>query len=92
MVSKPEEGIIKEMKYADNNTTISDSTLRNIFPHKLKKMSEKYKVMCCCECCIYAKIMHSLLISWCDTSLKKLKYLSQNDEKVRSGEKSNLHI
>ena len=47
--------------------------------------------MCGCECYISAKSIHSSLISWSDTYLKKLKDQSQNAQNRRSGEKKN-HI
>ena len=47
--------------------------------------------MCGCECCIYSKSVHSSLLSWRDSYLKKLKDQIQNAQKRRSGEKSN-HI
>ena len=52
-----------------------------------KKMSSRYKVMCCCECCISAKSIHSSLLSWWDLYLIKLKDLIQNDQNRRSGGK-----
>ena len=54
-------------------------------------MSARYKVMCGCECCISANIIHSSLLSWRDRYLKKLKDKSQNAQSRRSGEKSH-HI
>ena len=54
-------------------------------------MSARYKVMCGCEYCIYAKSIHSSLLSWCDNYLKKLKDKSQNYQSRRSGEKAH-HI
>ena len=36
-------------------------------------MSAQYKVMCGCECCISAKSIHVLLLSWRDTYLKNSK-------------------
>ena len=48
--------------------------------------------MCGCECCISAKIMHSSLLSWCDSYLNKLKDISQNDQNRRSRETENSHI
>ena len=45
--------------------------------------------MCGCKCCISAKSIHSSLLSWRDSYLRKLKDHSQNDEKKTSGEKSN---
>ena len=39
MAIPPEEGGLKEAIYADNNITISDSTLQSIIPPQLKKMS-----------------------------------------------------
>ena len=47
--------------------------------------------MCGCECCISAKSIHSLLLSWRDRYLKKLKDKIQNSLSRRSGEKSH-HI
>ena len=47
--------------------------------------------MCVCGGCISAKSRHSSLLSWRDRYLKKLKDLSQNSQKIRSGEKAN-HI
>ena len=54
-------------------------------------MSARYKIMCGCECCIYAKIIHSSLLSWCDRYLKKLKDKIQNSQSRGSGEKAH-HI
>ena len=47
--------------------------------------------MCGCECCIYAKSIHSSLIYWSDRYLKKLKDQSQYAQSRRSDEKEN-HI
>ena len=58
MVSTPEEGGPKEARNEVNDIIISDSTLRNILPPQLKKMTYRYKVMCGCECCVSAKSMH----------------------------------
>ena len=52
-------------------------------------MSEWYKVMCCYKCCISAKRFHSSLLSWRDRYLSKLNDLSQNTQKIRSGENAN---
>ena len=41
--------------------------------------------MCGCECLIYAKGIHSSLLSWRDSYFKKLKDLIQNYQKRRSG-------
>ena len=59
MVSTPEEGGLKDARYADNIIIISDYTLSNILPPQLNKVFARYKVMCGCECCIYSKIIHS---------------------------------
>ena len=55
MVSPQEEGRLKEARYKEDNIILSDSTLRNILPPKLNNMNSQYKVICGCECCIYAK-------------------------------------
>ena len=54
-------------------------------------MSARYKIMCGCECCIYAKSMHSSLLSRSDRYLKKLKDKIPNAQSRRSGEKAH-HI
>ena len=54
-------------------------------------MSECYKVMCGCECCISDKSIHSLLLSWRDRYLKKIKDKSKNAQRRRSGKKAH-HI
>ena len=64
MVIPPEEGGLKEARYSENNSIISDSTIRNILPPQLNKMTSRYKVMCGCECCISTKSMHLSLLVW----------------------------
>ena len=54
-------------------------------------MSAFYKVMCGCECCIYAKSINSSLLSWRDRCLKKLKDKIQNAQSRRYGENAH-HI
>ena len=49
---------LKEARDEDDNIIISDFTLLSLLPLQLKTLS-RYKVMCGCECCIYAKIIHS---------------------------------
>ena len=55
-VSDHNDGGIKYSRYEDDNIIISDSTLRSLLPPQLKQISARYKVMCGCECCIYAKV------------------------------------
>ena len=45
--------------------------------------------MCDYECFISSKSVHSSLLSLWDRYLNKLKYQSQNSQKIRSGEISN---
>ena len=59
-------------------------------PPKLKKIYVQYKVMRGCECCISAKSIRSLLISWCDGYLRNFDVISQNAQNRRSGENYNL--
>ena len=63
MVSQAEEGGPKESRDIENDTIISDLTLRNIIPTQIKNMTWQYKFMCGCECCIYYKSMHESLLS-----------------------------
>ena len=78
LVSNPNYGGLKDARDEDSKSIISDSTLRSLLPPQLKHMSARYKVMCGCECCISAKIIHSSLLSWRDRYLKKLKDKIQN--------------
>ena len=82
----PSEVGLKEERDSDNNIIISDSTLRKIIPPQLKKMYEWYKIMCGCECCIYAKNMPSSLLTRRDCHLKQLKNRRKNTQNRRSGE------
>ena len=91
LVSDPNVGGLKDARDEENNIIISDSILCSLLPPRLKKMSARYKNMCGCECCIYAKSIHSSLLSWRDWYLKKLKDKSQNSQIRRSGEKTH-HI
>ena len=58
LVSDINNGGIKDARDEDDNIIISDSTLRSLLLPQLK-FSARYKVMCGCECCIYAKSIHS---------------------------------
>ena len=51
-------------------------------------MTNRYKLMCGCECCIYSKIMHLSLLTCHDFNLKHLKGRSHNAQNRRSGESS----
>ena len=73
LVSDPNDGGLKDARYEDDNIIISDSTLRSLLPSQLKRKPEQYKFMCGCECCIYAKSIHSSFLFWRDRYLKKLK-------------------
>ena len=72
-VSPPEECVLIEVIDADNNIIVDDSTFHDILPTQLKKMTSIYLVVCGCECCVSAKIIHLLLLSWRERYLKNLK-------------------
>ena len=91
LISDPNDGGLKYARDEENNIIISDSTLRSLLPHQLKQISARCKIMCGCECCISDKIIHSSLLPWRDSYLKRLKDKSQNSQSRRSGEKSH-HI
>ena len=91
LVSDPNDGGLKYARDKDGKIIISDSTLRSLLQPQLKQMSARYRIICGCEYCIYAKGIHSSLLSWRDRYLKKLKDQSQNAQIRRSGEKSH-HI
>ena len=84
LVSDPNYGVLKHARDEDNNIIISDLIFRSLLPPQLEQISARYKVICGCECCIYAKSIHSSLISWRDRYLKKLKDQIQNDKKLKS--------
>ena len=69
--SDPNDGGLDDARDEDGKIIISYSTLRLLFPPQLKQMSSRYKIMCGCECCISAKIIHSSLMPWRDRYLKK---------------------
>ena len=58
IVSDPNDGGLKDARDEDGKIIISDSTLRSLLPPQLKQMSARYKIMCGCECCNYAKSIH----------------------------------
>ena len=70
LVSDPNDGGMRDARDEDGKIIIIDSTLRLLLLPQLKKMSTRYKIMCGCECCIYAKSIHSSLLSWHDRYLK----------------------
>ena len=70
LVSDPNDGGLKDARNEDGKIIISDSTLRSLLPPQLKQMSAHYNNMCGCECCIYAKNIHSSLLSWRDRYLE----------------------
>ena len=62
LVSDTNDCGTKDARDEDGKIIISDSTLRLLFPPQLKQMSARYRIMCGCECCISAKIIHSSLL------------------------------
>ena len=85
MVSPPGGKGPKETRNKEDNTIISNSTLRKILPPQLKNMTAWYKLMRSCECCISAKSMHFSLWTWSYRHLKNLKDSSHNSINRRSG-------
>ena len=71
LVSDPNDGGLKDARDEYDNIIISDYTWRSMLPPQLKQICARYKVMSGCECCISAKSIHSLLLSWSDRYLKK---------------------
>ena len=69
LLSNSNDGSLKDARDEDGTILISNSTLRSLLPPQLKQMSARYKIMCGCECCISAKIIHSSLLSWRDRYL-----------------------
>ena len=88
MVIPQEEGGIKEARYAYNNIIISEYTIHNTITNKRKKMSARYRIMCCCEYIIYAKSIHSYLLTCQDHHLIQIKDRSCNLQRRRSSEKT----
>ena len=88
LVSDPNDDGIKDARDENGKIIISESTLRSLLPPQLKQMSARCKVMCGYECCISSKSIHSSLLSWRDRYLKNMKYISQNSQSRKSGEKA----
>ena len=63
LVIYPNDDGLKDARGEDGNIIISDPTLCSLLPPQLKQMSACYKIMCGCECFIYAKSIHSSLLS-----------------------------
>ena len=59
LVSYTNDGGLKYSRDEDDNIIISDSTLRSLLPTQSKQISEQYKVMYGCKCCISSKSIHS---------------------------------
>ena len=76
----------KRRREKENNITTSDYVLQNILPHQLKNTSAHHKVVRGCECCIYAKMMQSYLLTCLDIYLNKLKHHIQNNQNRKSDE------
>ena len=72
LVSDPNDGVIKDDRDEDDKVIISYPNLRSLFPTQLKQVYTRYNIMCGCECCIYAKVIHLSLLSWRDRYLKKI--------------------
>ena len=84
MIIPHEEGVIKEARDAEDEIIMSDSILRNILAHQLKKITAQYKLMGGFECCISDKSMYLSLLTWNYHHIKHLKYRSQNAQNIRS--------
>ena len=85
----PSEGGLKEARDIENNIIIRDYTLLSIITHQIRKMSACYKVIRGCECCIYAKSIHSELLSRRDCYSRNFNNIIKNAQKIRPGEKAN---
>ena len=70
LVSDTNDVGLKDDRDEYDKTIISDSTLRSLKTSQFKQMYARYKVMCGREYCIYAKSIHSSLISRRDRYLK----------------------
>ena len=88
MVVPSKEGGVDESRDAEDNIIISDSTLCNILSPQLKKINSQYNIMCSCECCISAKIVHQSWLTFRDIHIKDLKDISCNAQNRRSDELS----
>ena len=84
LASDPNNGGIKKERYKENNIIIRNSTLLTFWPPQLKQVSALYKVMCCYECCIYAKIIHASLLYWRDCYLKKTQRSKPKSSKQKA--------
>ena len=58
----------------------------------IKKISSRYKVMCGCEFCIYAKSIHSSLLSWYDWYFKKSRFKAKTFKEEGMGKKKTVYM
>ena len=80
MMIPPKDSGLQEARYVKNKIINIDCTLQSILPPQLNNVSAQYKVMCGCECCISAKIIHPSLLSWHDRYFRKLDDISKNSQ------------
>ena len=65
------------------NVLISDTALRSFLPKNLRKMTNQYKQMCCCETCVVPKGLLTSLHSWQTKRIAFLRNNSLNDEATK---------
>ena len=65
---------------------ISDTALRSFLPKNLRKMTNRYKQMCCCETCVVPKGLLTSLHSWQTKRIALLRKNGKNDEATKYSE------
>ena len=65
---------------------ISDTALRSFLPKNLRKMTNNYKYMCCCETCVVPKGLLTSLHSWEKKRIALLKKNGKKDEASKYSE------
>ena len=90
LISDPVDGGIKEAKGAENNSIISDYTLRSLLTPQLKKCHQDTRL------CVIVNVVYMLKLHihnyYHGVIVLKKKHQIQNSQNRRSGEKANSHI
>ena len=75
---------LKEALDQKGNCLISDTSLNSLMPPNVKKMSNKYKMMCGCEICILIKGMQNDLNAYRLLLLRKFENKNGKKAKIKA--------
>ena len=71
LIKTPEQEGLEGAVNDSGEIIIRDTALRAHLPKNLKKMTPRYKQICCCEICAIPKSLTLSLNSWHDRRMKR---------------------